>query len=132
MTNRTPWTDPENIGLLALYFTMLDAAIPGHAYSKAGMLRIAQGTDEATPFTAEFAGELSDRSRPSIEFKLMNATAAHADIKPDAVTMDCFGYRAMPNYQATLRTAMEAELERRCDEHNTDADLISFDREQTQ
>jgi hypothetical protein len=95
---------------------MLDAAIPGEQYSKAGLIRQAQGTVDATPFGAPFYSTLAARSRGSIEFKLMNATAAHRDLDAEAITMDGYGYRAMPNYQATLKDAMALKIEtrRRC------------------
>ena len=113
MTRSPPWTDPENGACVALYFVMLDAAIPGHAYTKAGLIRVAQGTQDATPFSESFAGKLSARSKQSIEFKLMNASAAHAALDPHADTMDCFGYRAMPNYQAALKDTMRSVIELR-------------------
>jgi hypothetical protein len=114
-TNRTPWTPGENRALVAMYFTMLDAATIGAAYSKAGMIRQAQGTQPATDFGRQFAGELAHRSRGSIEAKLMNATAAHRDLYPGDVTMDGYGYRALANYQASLKEAMQDELNRRHD-----------------
>lgn len=113
--NRTPWSDIENGALVSMYFTMLDAATIGAAYSKAGMIRAARGEIDPSPFTADFADKLPNRSRGSIEFKLMNASAAHRDLVRGAVTMHSFGYRALPNYQATLRQAMAAEIEFRAD-----------------
>lgn len=124
MTNRTPWTPAENKALVSLYFTMLDCATTGQTYSKAAMIRIAQGqpkaddpqqrgdTGAAVSASWDYVSQLRNRSRPSIEFKLMNATAAHADLIPGAETMDGHGYRAMPNYQATLKQAMADELAR--------------------
>ena len=112
MTNKTPWTDSENTALLALYFEMLDYAIPAKQYSKAGLIRIAQSSGQNVGIPCSFHGQLADRSRGSIEFKLMNATAAHRDLG-GAITMDGYGYRAMPNYQATLKQAMLAELQAR-------------------
>jgi hypothetical protein len=96
---------------------MLDAAIAGEAYSKAELIRLYRGDN------CDSAGPLAARSRGSIEFKLMNASAAHADIINDYVerygepasrdTMHSHGYRAMPNYQASLKETMAAEFSER-------------------
>lgn len=119
MTNKSPWTDPENGGLVRCYFEMNDAAHGGKAYNKAALIRDYRGEDAAA------FGPLENRSRASIEFKLMNATAAHADILAELynggdnapayleLTMHGHGYRAMPNYQASLKQAMREELEKR-------------------
>lgn len=109
MTRQPPWNELENGRLIRLYFEMLDAANKGEKYVKAQMIRDAQCVDGCHQ-------ELAGRSKQSIEFKLMNASAAHADLDPGAVTMDGFGYRAMPNYQADLKEAMKAELLRRWEE----------------
>ena len=102
-----PWNELENRRLARLYFDMLDNSIAGKAYVKAQMIRDAQCVDGCHQ-------ELAGRSRASIEFKLMNATAAHLALVPGAeLTMDGFGYRAMPNYQAELKTAISNELNER-------------------
>ena len=103
MTKRTAWTPDENRALAALYFRMLYCARMGASYNKAEMIRTAQGTDEKP-------GPLHGRTRGSIEAKLMNASAAHRDLDAGAVTMDGFGYRALANYQASLRDAMRAAM----------------------
>jgi hypothetical protein len=117
MSNKTPWTDHENSGLIALYFVMLDHAIPGQQYTKAGLIRCARLTPrevaEQRGYQPSFIGTLANRSRGSIEFKLMNASAAHADLDGAATTMHSFGYRAMPNYQASLKDALREELRNR-------------------
>jgi hypothetical protein len=51
---------------------------------------------------------LGARSRGSIEAKLMNCSAAHADLYPNAVTMADYGYKAAPNYQKALRECVAA------------------------
>lgn len=115
MTNtRTAWTEAENTAVCRLYFTMLDAVRNRQAYSKAALVRAWQGIEpdaaKLTPADAPYA-PLAARSRGSIEAKLMNATAAHADLVGDkAVTMDSHGYRALPNYQASLKQAMADAL----------------------
>jgi hypothetical protein len=113
-----PWNDSENEALVALYFEMLDYAIPAKQYSKAGMIRDAIGPVPGLEAPAvrqhhrPYFSALCNRTRGSIEFKLMNATAAHADLG-GAITMDTFGYRALPNYQAALKDAMFNELRAR-------------------
>ena len=114
-TTRTPWTPAENAALVRLYFAMLDRAIAGRPYNKAAMIRSAQTVD--THYSDGIAGKLANRSRGSIEAKLMNATACHEDLiaaglvnDADCETMDSHGYRALPNYQRALRDAMRDEL----------------------
>ena len=124
MTNRTPWQDAENQPLAVAYFTMLDAQHDGQRYSKADIIRAYRGEPQTSQPAVDGA-PLSARSRGSIEFKLMNASAAHADILADAHddsdnaanylgdTMHGHGYRALPNYQAALKQAMATEITRR-------------------
>ncbi|MCK5090029.1 MAG: hypothetical protein KAQ88_08620 [Hyphomicrobiaceae bacterium] len=95
-----PWNDSENRALIGLYFEMLDKAVIGTPYNKAAMIRNARSM--ATE------GGLN-RSRGSIEAKLMNASAAHRDLGGE-VTMDGFGYRCLTNYQAALKAAMLEEI----------------------
>jgi len=109
-TRKAPWSPAENLALARIYFTMLHAAGHGHPYNKAQMIRTAQGTDE-------IPGSLYGRSRGSIESKLMNASAAHRDLIRDGLirdglTMDGFGYRALANYQSSLKDAVLAEHHR--------------------
>lgn len=108
MPTRTAWTPAENAALVRLYFRMLDAATTGKPYNKAAMIRDAM--TESPQYRDGIAGELTNRSRGSIEAKLMNASAAHAELRPGAETMASHGYKAWGNYQATLRDAMKAEL----------------------
>jgi hypothetical protein len=107
-----PWSDNENRALVALYFAMLDKAISGKAYNKAAMIRTVQRGLTCNGDTLADA-PLEARSKQSIEFKLMNASAAHAALDPDAITMHGHGFRAMPNYQATLKDAMRRVVELR-------------------
>ena len=101
-----PWTDDENAAVIRLYFDMLGLATAGHAYNKAGMIRSYQYTDEG-----RHAEALSARSRGSVELKLMNASACHRDVTSGAATtMDGYGYRCLPNYQATLKVAMASAV----------------------
>ncbi len=140
-TNAGPWTDAENAALVTLYFTMLDHATAGEAYNKAVMIREAQGEAPNTSPTTGIentlhsavskAAPLRDRSRGSIEAKLMNASAAHADLD-GAPTMDGYGYRALSNYQKTLKDAMRDALNVRSDDENDDQlGLAEFDRVQS-
>lgn len=121
MTN-APWTPAENAALVSLYFAMLDRATAGQPYNKAAMLRVARGDTSIAVehFAQAWAGKLADRSKGSIEAKLMNASAAHADLCRGAETMASHGYKAWGNYQAALKDAMSAELNSRAG--NTYAD----------
>jgi hypothetical protein len=89
---------------------MLDKAVDGAAYNKAAMIRNAQDIYWMNQNQPDAPTALDARSRGSIEAKLMNASAAHRDIDPDATTMDCYGYRALSNYQAALKQAMTEEI----------------------
>lgn len=109
---RKPWTSAENLALGRMYFTMLHAAAHGHRYNKAAMIRHEQRDNGPGD-----CGSLTHRSRGSIEAKLMNATAAHRDLMrdgliPEGLTMDGYGYRALPNYQTALKDAVLAEHRR--------------------
>ena len=120
---RKAWTDSENAALVALYFTMLDAALMHRPYCKAAMIRDQQtGFDPTNGAVAFDQGPLFNRTKQSIEFKLMNASAAHGHLDPHADTMDVFGYRAMPNYQASLKDAMQREINMRAESFD---DLIT-------
>ncbi len=113
-TNAGPWQDHENAALVTLYFAMLDRAIAGEKYNKAAMIREAQ----LPSYTHhdDSRGKLVARSRGSIEAKLMNASAAHTDLDENALTMHAFGYRALFNYQKSLKIAMRDELNGRAAE----------------
>lgn len=108
MTNRTPWTPAENRALVSLYFEMLDRAQAGQPYNKAAMIR--DSRERYSESCNRIAGALFDRTRGSIEAKLMNATAAHRELEPGAVTMDGYGYRALANYQRDLGRAMACAI----------------------
>ena len=116
MNKRAPWTDQENAALVALYFAMLDEAIAGRPYSKAAMIRQFRGEhqDRHNLELSDYVGPLRNRSRGSIEAKLMNASAAHRDLSAEsggqATTMDGYGYRCLPNFQWSLKDAMKAAL----------------------
>jgi hypothetical protein len=100
---------------------MLDKAIAGQPYNKAAMIREVQlswTTHESGAWKDE--PPLQQRSRGSIEAKLMNASAAHLEIAPNAETMATHGYKAWGNYQAALKDAMRAELDTR----NMRADIL--------
>lgn len=101
MTRHSIWVPSENGALAALYFAMLDKAIAGEKYNKAAMIRNQRTIGDHL---------LCARSRGSIEFKLMNASAAHGALIPGATTMHGYGYRCLPNFQKGLKTAMQSAL----------------------
>jgi len=98
MNTRRNWTDTENAALVALYFRMLNHAINGEKYNKAAMIRAVQ------------ASELLTRSRGSIEAKLMNVSAVHRDLCGTDETMNQYGYKYAPNYQASLKDAFKQHV----------------------
>lgn len=125
------WTPDENRALVALYFDMLNLALLGKPYSKAAMIRDAIGPVPGleAPLVRKhhrpYFSSLCNRTKGSIEFKLMNASAAHLDIltaqhRPpiaDSVaranvsaTMHNHGYRCQGNYQASLKVVIQEAL----------------------
>ena len=106
-----PWNDQENRALVALYFVMLDAATSGQSYNKAAMIR-EQQQDAENAYTLDDC-PLMYRSRGSIEAKLMKASAAHCDLRPESETMATHGYKAWGNYQAALKASMLTSIELR-------------------
>ena len=122
MATRTEWKEAENRALITLYFEMLDCVHEQRSYNKAAMIRHA--SRYATGPGGTDRGPLANRSRGSIEAKLMNASAAHRDelrasgaeaggVDATELTMDPYGYRCLGNYQSSLRDAMRAEMHRR-------------------
>lgn len=96
------WNDTENAAVIALYFVMQGHAAKGQPYNKAAMIRCAQENPEH-PSQGSFAGNLAERSRGSIEAKLMNVTAVLHDLGRDDVSMTEHGYRPLSNYQSDLK-----------------------------
>lgn len=116
MAKRKAWTDDECRAVVALYFAMLDKATAGAKYNKAAMIRATQEPQQINPGDAT-EPPLAARSRGSIEAKLMNCTAAHEALRPVAAarreTMNDHGYRALSNYQRSLRDVMAEALDTR-------------------
>lgn len=109
MTNtRTPWTHDENRALVALYFSMAFAVEQHQPYVKAAMIRERQTGERTLPNGTKVytSAPLQNRSRGSIEAKLMNCTAVVEDLGFHKWSMAEHGYRALPNYQAALKVAV--------------------------
>ncbi|KPL28983.1 MAG: hypothetical protein AMJ72_00025 [Acidithiobacillales bacterium SM1_46] len=106
---------------------MLDRVRRREDYNKAAMIRHISRSNGPGD-----TGPLAGRSRGSIEAKLMNASACHADMAggDKAMTMDGHGYRCLPNYQRALRDAMRAELDRRSAERAYAADAAEYNATQ--
>lgn len=106
-TKRTPWTYDENKALVALYFSMAFAVERGKPYNKAALIRERQtGITEVSSSTVVFSSApLANRSRGSIEAKLMNCTAVIEDLGFSRWSMHEHGYRRLGNYQAALKVA---------------------------
>jgi hypothetical protein len=54
----------------------------------------------------------------------MNASAAHAALRPDAETMAAHGYKAWGNYQASLKDAMRRMIESRESQTGPDSESL--------
>lgn len=102
------WTDKENRACVNLYRAMYHIATtrPEQRRYKAAMIRIARGeekeADRELAYNAHlYRGRLGDRTKGSIELKLMNVTGAiHA--LGFSESMAEFGYPPMPKYQQSL------------------------------
>jgi hypothetical protein len=102
--SRKPWTVEERAAVIRLYMEMSLCVTQGRPYNKAAMIRARQ--------LPAFA--LVNRSRGSIEAKLMNITAALDIIADDEAApaairaralmqnMGRHGYKALPNMQREL------------------------------
>jgi ABC-type transport system substrate-binding protein len=110
---KAPWNDTENRALCALYFAMRSKVDQGKEYNKAAMIREAMtGTAEIGGCTIIRSAPLKDRSKGSIEAKLMNLTAVLHDIGRAQFSMAEHGYRPLSNYQSDLKQAAVDYLNR--------------------
>ena len=89
-----PWTDAENDVIVADYLTMLAADLAGRSYNKAEHNRRLRSQ--------------IDRSRPSIEFKHRNISAALKGLGESWIT----GYLPAFNIQMSLADAVSRWLHR--------------------
>ena len=102
------WTDAEIDAVITLYLSMAASAYNRRPYNKAAMIREYRGEshgDLAPHFT------LGNRTKGSIEAKLMNVTAAVELAGRDDLSMSDYGYRPLANMQKALR---ERVAERGC------------------
>ena len=88
--NRKAWTDEENMKVLALYFSFLDYQRNGEKYQKAAPVRA--------------MAESLERSKGSIECKLMNISAIRAEHNGEIVK----GYKPLSNYNIDLKATYKA------------------------
>ena len=102
MTRKPKWTPEENAACIALYFRMRKHVDDGANYNKAAMIRAARG-ENPNPLDNLHGAPLANRTRQSIEAKLMNVTACLHDLERSDVSMTAHGYRPLSNYQADLR-----------------------------
>ena len=87
---RKQWTESDNREVIALYNKMLDFQIQGIKYSKAPLVRA--------------LAEKQERSKSSIECRLMNITACYYQLgNPLGVT----GYKALANFPKDLLTLVK-------------------------
>jgi hypothetical protein len=97
MTKSPAWTEPEIRAVVELYAMMRRHVNTGEPYNKARMIRNQQGP----------IGQLRDRSRGSIEAKLMNITGALDRLGRDDLSMSEHGYRPLANMQKALFEAVQ-------------------------
>lgn len=109
MTRSPPWTPAEIDSAIALYLSFRVLEARGSPYVKAQFLREIIGAP--TPANPEGNPEapLINRSKGSVEAKLMNITAALQSIDRDDLSMASFGYVPLANMQAALKSRV-AEL----------------------
>lgn len=85
-----PWQNNEINALICLYQAMLNAQFEGKKYTKRHMIIAVQALG-------------LNRSRGSIEAKLMNMTAAVESIGRPDLSMSDHGYRPLSNMQKELK-----------------------------
>ena len=98
--SRTAWTDAETLSLCALYGHMLDLQTVGHL----GRGKTENGTprvSKAVLVRAWIAEHAPDRSKGSVEAKLMNLSAARIEMGLPIVD----GYKPLQNMGADVRRA---------------------------
>jgi hypothetical protein len=83
------WTDAENDAIVAAYFEMLKLDLAGSRFVKAEHVRVIQST-------------VNGRSRKSVEYKLMNVSAALIGFGQPLIS----GYAPKPHYQNSLDDAV--------------------------
>ena len=103
MTRPSPWTDTENWALCSLYAAMSLRAVNGMQYNKAAMIREAQNNHAGPIDSGLNTAALKERSRGSIEAKLMNLTAVLESLGLTTYSMARHGYVPLANYQAALK-----------------------------
>lgn len=108
-----PWTPEENRAVCIVYHAMqqIQDMAPGAKF-KAHVIRAAQGQpkpgdEDHTGDASAYAGRLSNRSKGSIEAKLMNVTAIlEANPPLDQFSLAEGGYRPLANAQTALKVAV--------------------------
>jgi hypothetical protein len=125
-TRGKPWTPDEQAAAIAAYNAMLRATSAGLKFSKAGAIRwlrgdMPRGIDRASirkhtdacnaasilgmnhAPSARMLGALAARSRGSVEAKLMNISAARAQLGLPILP----GYKPAGNFQRSLLEAVQ-------------------------
>ena len=101
MTKSKAWTAEEIDASIGLYLCMRCAVHMAKKVNKRALIREQQEGDPLAVGDAH--GPLMNRSRGSIEMKLMNITACLIDLGRDDLSMAEHGYRPLSSYQAALR-----------------------------
>jgi len=94
-----PWQDREIQAVILLYRAMLNAVVTEKKYTKRHMIIATQALG-------------LNRSRGSIEAKLMNVTAATEQLGRSDLSMSDHGYRPLSNMQKALKEAVADWIKR--------------------
>ena len=108
-----PWSDSEIDAGITLYLSMKVLADNRKKYNKAAMIRKARGEFlERINYNSDesYGGKLANRSKGSIEMKLMNICAAVEALGRKDLSMAENGFRPMVNMQKKLMDAVAARI----------------------
>jgi len=118
------WSEQEQRALVAAYNAMMRASSTGKPFNKAAINRYLRNDSNNTKQElanhlqasqiglatvsppVSYCGALRDRSRGSVELKLMNISGARAHLGLPILP----GYKAAPNYQKSLETYIKEAI----------------------
>lgn len=109
MSAAKAWTADEIDAVISLYFAMRVLVEYGEKFNKRQLIREQQSHYDSE-IGCTVAGPLADRSRGSVEMKLMNVTACIESLDAPEFSMAEHGYRPLYSYQAALRIAVEKHI----------------------
>jgi len=110
-TSKGPWGLDEIDAGISLYLLMLACAANRRPYNKAAMIRHVQNNHAGPIDSGLNTAPLKERSRGSIEAKLMNVTAAVESLGRPDLSMSEHGYRPFPNMQKALKERVAERID---------------------